>query len=114
MFKKIALLLLFLSFQCINSQIKLTSNIGNNIIETGMPSHQYNESWAKIFKLSDFGLAPNEQLIIRSGQVAISKSNNTTRSGFVIYSIDADFPNSRPIPIGYSQLINTPLIHCCT
>lgn len=110
MFKNIALLLLLLSFQCIDAQITLTSNIGNNIKDTGMYSSEDSESWAKVFKLSDFGIAPGEQFFVRSGQVAISKSNNSTRIGFSIYSIDADFPNSLPKLIGNSQYIDTPLI----
>lgn len=110
MFKNIALLLLFLSFQCIDAQITLTNNIGNNTIATGMSSSKENESWARVFKLSDFGIAPNEQFIIKSGKVAISKSNNQTRFGFGIYSIDSNFPNSDPVLIGHSQYINTPLV----
>ncbi|MFC5683901.1 T9SS type B sorting domain-containing protein [Flavobacterium sp. MAHUQ-51] len=111
MLKKIVLFTFFLLFQFVNAQITLTSNIGNNIKDSGMTPYTYNESWGKIFKLSDFGITPNEQLIINSGQVGISKSNNTTRCSFTVYSIDANFPNSRIIPLGNSQLINTPLIN---
>ncbi|OGS69928.1 MAG: hypothetical protein A3F91_05760 [Flavobacteria bacterium RIFCSPLOWO2_12_FULL_35_11] len=100
MFKNAAILLLVLSFQNIVAQIKLTHNIGDNVVETNMISCEEDESWARVFKLSDFGVTTNEQFIIRSGQVAISKSYNGANLGFTIYSVDSNFPNSSPVLLG--------------
>jgi len=100
MFKSVTLLLLILSFQCINAQIKLTHNIGTTPIETGMVSCEEDESWSRVFNLSDFGITTNEQFIIRSGEVAISKSYNGAYLGFGIFSIDENFPESSPVYLG--------------
>ncbi len=88
-----AILLLFiLSFQIINAQIKLTHNIGDNPIDTGMFSCERDEGWSRVFKLSDFGVSPNEQFIIKSGEVAFSKSNSGAHLQFNVFSIDDTFP----------------------
>ncbi|OYX24637.1 MAG: hypothetical protein B7Z06_08710 [Flavobacteriales bacterium 32-35-8] len=50
------------------------------------------EGWSKIFKLSDFGIKPNEQFYINSLQVALSESNTGAHLQFSIYSIDENFP----------------------
>jgi hypothetical protein len=71
MFKTAALLLLVLSFQCINAQITLTNNIGTTLIKTDMYSCLEEETWGKVFNLSDFGIAPNEQFVIKSGQIGL-------------------------------------------
>lgn len=93
MFKNIALLLLFLSFQCIDAQITLTNNIGTTLVETDIKSCVRDEIWARTFKLSDFGISPNEQFAIKSGQVGISKSDSGSHFQFWIYSIDSSYPN---------------------
>ncbi|MFH4963900.1 T9SS type B sorting domain-containing protein [Gaetbulibacter sp. M235] len=82
------------------AQITLTHNIGTTPIDTGMPSCEEDESWARVFKLSDFGLDTSEQFIIRSAQVGISKSYNGAYLGLSVYSIDSDFPNSPPRQLG--------------
>ncbi|GAA4280799.1 hypothetical protein GCM10022260_12200 [Gaetbulibacter aestuarii] len=50
------------------------------------------EGWSRIFKLSDFGINPNEQFFINSGQVALSESNTGARLSFSVFSIDENFP----------------------
>ncbi|MCQ0110678.1 T9SS type B sorting domain-containing protein [Zhouia sp. CL16] len=57
-----------------------------------MFSCERNEGWSRVFKLSDFGIAPNEQFVINSGEVALSKSNSGAILQFNIYSIDENFP----------------------
>lgn len=92
MFKKVVLLLFVLSFHCVNAQIKLTHNIGTIPIHTDMFSCESDEGWSRVFKLSDFGVSPNEQFIIKSGQVAFSKSNGGALLQFNVFSIDETFP----------------------
>jgi gliding motility-associated-like protein len=74
-------------------QITLTNNVGNTPIETDMFSCESDETWMRVFKLSDFGIASNEQFVIKSGQVALSQSNSGAHLQFRIYSIDDNFPN---------------------
>ena len=111
MLKKSVLLLLVLSFQCINAQIKLTHNIGETPIETSMLSCEEDESWSRVFKLSDFGVTTNEQFIISSGQVAFSKSYGGAYLQYSISSVDADFPNSVPKFLASSSYIDLPIIN---
>ncbi|WP_343329098.1 PKD domain-containing protein [Polaribacter staleyi] len=110
MFKSLALLLLVLSFQCVNAQIKLTHNIGTTPIETGMVSCEEDESWSRVFNLSDFGITTNEQFIIRSAEVGISKSYNGAYLGFNIFSVDTNFPNSIPVLLGSGGYMLLPQI----
>lgn len=100
MSKSLALLLLILSFQCINAQITLTHNVGNTAIETGMVSCEEDESWSRVFNLLDFDITTSEQFIIRSGEIAISKSYNGAYLGFKIFSVDENFPESSPVYLG--------------
>ncbi|OXA93501.1 T9SS type B sorting domain-containing protein [Flavobacterium hercynium] len=93
MVKNILLFLFFSSFQFSYAQITLTNNIGNTLIKTDMYSCERDEIWSRIFKLSDFGIAPNEQFIIKSGQVGISKSDSGSSFQFYIYSLDASYPS---------------------
>lgn len=93
MFKKIALLLLFLSSHYIDAQITLNNNVGTTLVETEIKSCARDEIWARTFKLSDFGISPNKQFVIKSGQVGISKSDSGSHFQFWIYSIDASYPN---------------------
>lgn len=58
------------------------------LIKTDIYSYDRDESWAKVFKLSDFGRAPSEQFIIKSGLLGLSKSDGTKLS-FSIYGIDS-------------------------
>lgn len=92
-FNTVALLLLVLSFQPIDAQITLTNNIGTTLVETDMYSCDRNESWSRVFTLSDFGIAANEQFIIKSLQVGLSKSDVGSTLQCIVYSVDEDFPN---------------------
>lgn len=99
----------FISFVA-NAQITLTHNIGNTPIVTGMTSCDEDESWSRVFKLADFGVTKNEQFVITSGQVGISKSYNGARLTFAIYSVDSNFPNSKPRYIGSGPSIMAPVV----
>lgn len=107
--------LVFLFFQYTNAQITLTNNIGTTLVKTDMASCDNNEEWSRIFKLSDFGIKPNEQFIIKSGQIGISKSNINTILYVTIYSIDADYPELTTSPyhtkiLGTGSLGKTPIV----
>jgi hypothetical protein len=52
-----------------------------------MTCNDDDEGWSRVFKLSDFGIAPNEQFIIKSGQMGISNST------IVIISSVGDYPD---------------------
>ncbi len=93
MLKKIALFLLFLSFQCIDAQITLTNNVGTTLIKTDMYSCLEDENWGRVFNLSDFGIAPNEQFIIKSGQIGIAQSDIGAKLYFSVYIVDERFPD---------------------
>ncbi|MET7029515.1 T9SS type B sorting domain-containing protein [Sediminicola luteus] len=92
MFNSALLLLFFLFLNGINAQITLTNNIGTTPIETDMYSCERDEGWSRVFTLSDFGIASNEQFVINSGQVALSRSNNGAYLQFSVFSIDENFP----------------------
>ncbi|MGI0105605.1 T9SS type B sorting domain-containing protein [Salinimicrobium sp. WS361] len=110
MFKHVALLLLVLFFQSVSAQIKLNHNVGEDLIDSGMSSCEEEETWGRVFNLSDYGVTKNEQFIIRSGQVGISKSDNGAWIGFGVYSIDSNFPESEPVFIGSRENILLPKI----
>ena len=109
--KKILLIVFFICF-CIegNSQITLSHNIGNTLIKKDMASCDKEEVWARAFILSEFGISTNEQFLLTSGQIAVSNSYNGAKINFSIYSIDENFPNSQPTPLGQSYFVSTPLI----
>ncbi|PJJ09502.1 gliding motility-associated-like protein [Flavobacterium sp. 1] len=113
--KNTILLLIFLSFQYINAQITLTNNVGTTLVKTDMVSCDESEGWSRVFKLSDFGIKPNEQFIIKSGQIGISKSNIKTDLYVTVYSVDADYPEFLATPyhtkiLGTGSLGKTPII----
>ncbi len=110
MIRKIGLLLLLLSFQSIFSQVTLTHNVGNTPIVTSMFSCDTEESWARAFTLSDFGISTTDQFIIKSGQVAVSNAYSGARLMFHFYTLDSNFPNSTPHRISYGNVVLTPLI----
>lgn len=83
---------IFLFFQFTNAQITLTHNVGTTLVKTDMYTCDRDEAWSRIFTLSDFGIAPNEQFLIKSGQIGISKSNEGSNLYFTVYSIDDNFP----------------------
>lgn len=93
MFKNAVLFLAFLSVEFINAQITLTNNIGTTLVKTDINSCESDEIWSRIFKLSDFGISPTEQFVIKSGQVGISKSDAGSHFQFWVYSLDASYPN---------------------
>ena len=84
----------------VNAQITLTHNVGNVLIDSGMTSCEYDESWARVFNLSNYGKTANNQFIINSAEIGISKSYNGAYLGIGVYSIDSDFPNSDPTLLG--------------
>ncbi|MBK0369494.1 T9SS type B sorting domain-containing protein [Flavobacterium agrisoli] len=90
-FKKIFLFFIPLCFQYSNAQITLTNNVGTTLVKNDVLSCNQDQSWARIFKLSDFGIKPNEQFIINSGQIGISKSNIKANLYVTVYSIPSNF-----------------------
>ncbi|WP_026776523.1 T9SS type B sorting domain-containing protein [Polaribacter sp. Hel_I_88] len=98
--KKLLLPLILIFCSNLLSQITLTHNVGNTPIKTDWESCDYEESWARTFTLSDFGVIKSDQLIIRSGQTAISNSYNGARISFAVFSIDDNFPNSNNVYLG--------------
>ena len=95
----VAPLFLFLFFS-VNAQITLTHNIGNDLVDSGMTTCNYEEIWGRTFTLSEFGITTNEQFIIRSGQVAVSNAYEGAMLHFGISIIDSGFPNSVSTYIG--------------
>ena len=102
--KVIAIILFILVFQNINSQITLSHNIGNTPITTKMSSCDYDEYWARVFTLSDFGISTSDQFLIKTGQIAISNAYNGASFGIEVFSIDEGFPDSIPKSIGSSYI----------
>lgn len=109
-FAKIGVLLFIATFQRLHAQITLTHNVGNTPITTDMTSCEREEYWARTFTLSEFGISTTEQFIIKSGKVAVSNSFEGARVIFNIFSIDADFPATKPRILGYGQLAYAPEI----
>lgn len=99
--KQILLLLCLFSFCGLFAQITLTHNVGTTPIATNMTSCEDSESWSRIFKLYDFGIKPNEQFMINSGKVALSKSSSGASLFLQVYSIYGEFPafyfNNNPL-----------------
>jgi gliding motility-associated-like protein len=78
-----------------NSQIKISHNIGDDAVKTQMFSCSYSyQYWARKFILADFGVDKNEELIINTGNVAISDTWGTPTIQFNIYKIDSNFPST--------------------
>ena len=105
-----------MSFQYINAQITLTNNIGTTLVKTDMLACDDSEGWSRLFKLSDFGIKPNEQFIIKSGQIGISKSNIKTDLYITVSSVDLDYPEFLATPyntkvLGTGSLGKTPIIN---
>lgn len=93
----------------INSQITLSHNVGNTPIKTDWESCEYEESWARAFTLSEFGISTDEQFIIKSGQTAISNTHDGAMINFGVFSIDDNFPNSNTTYLG-GGLVTVPEI----
>jgi gliding motility-associated-like protein len=91
-FKFIIVISIFWIFKS-NAQISLTHNVGNTPIDTGMFSCEGDETWIRVFDLSEFGIGPNEEFAITSGQIAFTESNPGANLQYRIYSIGSDFPN---------------------
>lgn len=108
--------IIFLFFQHINAQITLTNNNGTTLVKNDMLSCDENEGWSRLFKLSDFGIKPNEQFIIKSGQIGISKSTISTPLYVTVSTVDVDFPDFLNSPyhtklLGNGSLGKTPIIN---
>lgn len=111
--KNILSLIFFLCFAFAGyTQITLSHNVGNTPIQTDMFSCEFAQSWARTFKLSDFGISVKNKFIIKSGQVAIYNSLGGTSLQFNIYKVDDNFPNSysQTNLIGSSQIVGIPVI----
>ena len=104
------LILFCLISQKFNAQIKLTHNIGENLIETDMPSCEEDETWSRVFQLSDFGVNAGEQFLINSIEVGISKSYNGANLQYSVFSVDSNFPKSQPLFLGYGGFMILPEI----
>lgn len=107
--------IIFLFFQYMNAQITLTNNTGTTLVRTDILACDESEGWSRVFKLSDFGIKPNEQFIIKSGQIGISKSNIKTDLYVTVYSVDVDYPEFLATPyhtkiLGTGSLGKTPII----
>ncbi|MDP5105285.1 MAG: hypothetical protein NWQ31_03860, partial [Polaribacter sp.] len=79
-----------------DSNLNLSHNIGDNIIETGIYGCSWGGvNWARTFNLEDFGISENEEYIIKSGQIGLVKSSSWgVNIEFNIYEIDENFPTS--------------------
>ena len=95
--KVIAIILFILVFQNINSQITLSHNIGNTPITTKMSSCDYDEYWARVFTLSDFGISTSDQFLIKTGQIAISNAYNGASFGIELF-------RARVVETGYTTV----------
>ncbi|WP_408035681.1 T9SS type B sorting domain-containing protein [Tenacibaculum aestuarii] len=105
---------IFLMFlKNISAQITLNHNVGNTLVETDMFScDEDNETWSRVFKLSDFGIKPNEQFAIKSGQVGLFKSSEGATLFFNVAIIGSGFQNGRSINgIGSRLIGETPIIN---
>lgn len=111
--KYVLIFIIIFSGVYVNAQITLTHNVGTTPIKTDMFScSEENESWSRVFKLSDFGIKPNEQFIIKSGQVAFSKSSKGASLYFSVAIIESEFPNGNSIkPIGSRGIGESPVIN---
>ncbi|WP_336093398.1 T9SS type B sorting domain-containing protein [Leeuwenhoekiella sp. CH_XMU1409-2] len=99
--KPLLLLLLFVVFS-LKAQITLTHNIGNTLIDSGVSSCEDDESWARIFKLSDFGVGPGEQLIIRSAEIGLLE---TSPGAYMYFSVGGFIDYNGKTP-GYENPYN--------
>lgn len=110
MFKILIPLLFVLSFQCINAQITLNHNIGEDLLDSGMTPCEEDENWGKVFNLADFGVTTNEQFIVRSIEVGIHKSYNGANLQYNVFSVDKNFPATEPVLLGYGGYMLLPQI----
>lgn len=111
--KNILPLFLFCFLFCFKgiSQITLSHNVGNTPIKTDWESCEYEETWARTFTLSEFGINDDEQFIVRSAQVAISNAQLGAGILLSISAIDENFPNSTTSRVlSYNFYQETPLI----
>ncbi|REH00316.1 T9SS type B sorting domain-containing protein [Flavobacterium aquicola] len=114
--KNTILLLIFLSFQYLNAQITLSNNVGTTLVKTDMLACDDSEGWSRLFKLSDFGIKSDEQFIIKSGEIGISKSTISTTLYVMVFSVDVDYPEFAITPyhtklLGTGSLGKTPIIN---
>lgn len=92
---KIPIIIFLITSTISYSQIELTHNVGEELINTSMfsctSSYQY---WSRTFTLSDFGITAEEELIIYTGSVGINDATWGAVVNFNIYEIDENFPES--------------------
>lgn len=106
--KRIISLLFLFVYTFSNSQITLSHNIENSpSIVNPTLCEDDDETWARTFTLSDFGITTNDQFIIRSVNVGISNAYDGARVVANIYTIDDNFPNSSIEGLGFNFLTQT-------
>jgi PKD repeat protein len=110
MLKNLILFLFILCFQDIKAQVFLNHNIGEDLVDSGMTSCEEDESWGKVFNLSDFGVTTNEQFIVRSIEVGINRSYNGANLQYQVFSVDKNFPETDPVLLGYGGFMLLPQI----
>lgn len=92
--KRIIFLFLLINFSII-AQIKLTHNVGDDVIRTfGRTCSDGGVNWSRKFILEDYGIKPNEQFRIDSGQIAFWYIGWDVSIKFNIYKVDSNFPIS--------------------
>lgn len=106
--KKIILLLLSINLSVTVTAQTLSHNVGDNIFQTSLYTCSGGGNrYARTFTLADFGVSPNEDFIINSGDIGFSEVGVwDVYFNFNIYVIDSDFPASfdNNSLIGSSQL----------
>ncbi|APG66215.1 hypothetical protein LPB136_12895 [Tenacibaculum todarodis] len=92
----LSILFCFLFYFNSNSQITLSHNVGDDVIQNNMYGCSWGGiNWARTFKLENFNINTNEEFVIKSGKVGLFNSSNWgVYIQFNIYEIDDDFPDS--------------------
>ncbi|CAL2084588.1 T9SS type B sorting domain-containing protein [Tenacibaculum sp. 190524A05c] len=112
--KRIISLLFLFVYIFTNSQVKLSHNIGDDLIPTTIYACSWGGiKWARKFNLRDFGITNNENFIINSAQIGLFRTGSwDVNIQFNIYKVDSNFPNSFSDAdlIGSSQAQSAPYI----
>ncbi|MCC1485051.1 T9SS type B sorting domain-containing protein [Winogradskyella immobilis] len=107
--RNIMFVLLIITIYNSNAQVILSHNIGNTPIKTDMFSCETDESWSRVFKLSDYGILPNEQFMITSSQIGLSESNDGAYLFLRVYNADNNFPNLSDTPFSSNLIGSRPM-----
>ena len=107
MHKNTLLLLFLLVLNVVSSQIKLTQNVGDELINPSVGTCSEPEQWARAFTLEEYGISATDEFQINSGSIGVRASVGQQNAylQFNIYSIDSGFPGtfSESNLIGSSQ-----------